>query len=222
MLTSLPSLLGNLVDVKISGGTSFVGILTDMGQDIVVIYNGQNYLYLPLLHVHKISLHTSTDERIENPDGSSLRGEMESISYRKILTNAKGTFTEIYVTGNLSFHGYITNVLSNYISFYSPVYKVIYIPLNHLKWLTPYSQSTTPYTLSNEKLPVNPSSVPLLRSFEEQLKKEEGKLVVFDAGLDPSKIGLLKKVEDNFAEVANASGETVYLRLNHIKSVQLP
>ncbi len=217
----LVNLLGKHVEVKISGGTTFIGILTDIGPDILVFFNGENYLYLPLLHVHKICLYTKTNT-IESPSTSSLSDDIDSISYRKILMNAKGIFTEIYATGNLSFHGYITNVLSNYISFYSPVYKTMYLPLSHIKWITPYSQNNTPYTLSNEKLPVNPSNVPLLRSFEEQLKKEEGKLVVFDAGSDPTKIGLLTKVENNFVELANASGDTVYLRLNHIKSVQLP
>jgi hypothetical protein len=102
------------------------------------------------------------------------------------------------------------------------VYKLLLIPLEHLKWLTPYKHSTTPYTLCNEKLPVNPSNFPLIRYFKEQLKKTEGNLVVFDTGSAPSKIGLLKKVEDNFIELANANGETVYLKLNHIKSVHFP
>ncbi|MEK3887368.1 DUF2642 domain-containing protein [Bacillus sp. FSL K6-3431] len=205
-----------------SGESYFQGVLTDFGQDVLVLFNGQQYIYIPLLHVHRINLNTDMKNYVDNPSEYSLAEETESLSYRKILTNAKGIFTEIYVTRNLTFHGYVTNVLSNYLAFYSPVYKLIFIPLEHLKWLTPYNQSTTPYTLSNEKLPVNSSNVPLLRSFEEQLKKAEGKLVVFDAGLDPSKIGLLKMVENNFAELANASGETVYLKLNHIKSVQLP
>jgi hypothetical protein len=221
-MSDLTALLGKQVHVKLSGNNAFNGILTDLGQDILVLFNGQQFFYIPWLHVHRIQLNSNLEEQVENPSQPSLAEEMESISYRKILTNAKGSFAEIYVTGNLSFHGYITNVLSDYFVFYSPVFKMMYISLHHLKWLTPYNQNITPYTLSNESLPVSPANSPLLRSLEDQMKKVEGKLVVFDGGGDPLKIGLLKKVENNLAQLAIASGEMVYLRLGHIKSVHLP
>jgi hypothetical protein len=98
----------------------------------------------------------------------------------------------------------------------------MYISLSHLKWLTPYNHKVNPYTLKNENLPVSPSNVPLLRSFEAQIKREVGKLVIFDGGNDPMKIGLLNKIENNLIELAVANGETAYLRLNHIKSYHLP
>jgi hypothetical protein len=234
-VSDVTTLLGKRVHVLISGNKSFRGELTDLGEDILVLFDGQQfvYVYIPLLHVHRIN-HSNIDEDTNNPSHfslakdinhpsePSLAEEMESISYRSILENAKGRFIEIYVTGNKSFHGYITNVLSDYFVFYSPVYKVMFIPFHHLKWLTPYNRSITPYTLSNEKLPVNPSNVPFLRSLEEQLKTLEGKLVVFDGGEDPMKIGLLKKVKDNLVELAIANGESVYLTLTHIKSVHTP
>ncbi|GAA3321424.1 hypothetical protein GCM10020331_037210 [Ectobacillus funiculus] len=98
------------------------------------------------------------------------------------------------------------------------------ISLQHLKWLIPYNlKKTPPYTLSNEKLPVIPAAAPLLRSFEEQVKKKwEGELVVFDIGEDPAKIGLVKKVRDSIIELVIAGGETVYLKLSHIKSAHVP
>lgn len=96
------------------------------------------------------------------------------------------------------------------------------ISFQHLKWLIPYNLKTPPYNLSSEKLPAIPSNIPLLRSIEEQLKKWEGELVVFDIGEDPMKIGLVKKVSDTIIELVIASGETVYLKLSHIKSAHLP
>ena len=221
-MSNIMTLIGKQVFVKLSGRSTFTGLLTDIGQDILVLYNGLQYFYIPWLHVHKMKLSNNIDEFVDSPSVPSVAEELDSISYRKILTNAKGTFSEIYVTGELTFHGYITNVLSDYFVFYSPVYKTMMISMHHLKWLTPYSTSVNPYTLSNEALPVNPSNVPLLRSLEDQLKKAEGKLVVFDGGCDPMKIGLLKKAENSFIELAIASGETVYLKLSHIKSVHLP
>jgi hypothetical protein len=222
LLSDVSTLLGKQVSVQLSGNHSFKGILTDVAQDILVLYDGQQFFYIPWIHVHRLQLSSTLDEQINQPSETSLAEEIESISYRKILTNAKGIFTEIYVTGNLSFHGYITNVLADYFVFYSPVFKIMFISLHHLKWLTPYNKSITPYTLSNENLPVNPSNVPLLRSLVDQLKKAEGKLVVFDGGGDPMKIGLLKKVENKQVQLAIAGGEIVYLNPAHIKSVHLP
>lgn len=221
-MSYLSTLLKKQVIVKLSGDNLIEGILTDIGQDILVIFDGSRFFYIPWIHIHRIRISPSTNEQILEPSHSSLAEEMETISYRKILTNAKGVFSEIYVTGNMSFHGYITSVLSDYFVFYSPIYKLMYISLHHLKWLTPYNQCVSPYTLSNESLPVNPSNIPLLRSLENQLKKAEGKLVVFDGGCDPLKVGLLKKVENNVIELAIASGESVYINISHIKSIHLP
>src|SRR5687768_10090812 len=99
--------MGKQVCLKISGEDQFVGILTDLGQDILVLYNGEYYLYIPLLHVHRISCNNDRNSHVEKPSVFSIEEDVESMSYRKMLTNAKGTFSEIYVTGNVSFHGYI-------------------------------------------------------------------------------------------------------------------
>lgn len=215
-------LLKKQIIAKITGEKFFEGILTDVGNDILVLFDGQRYLYIPLLHVHKIKLSDKTNGEISQPTGFSLSEQVKSISYRSILTNAKGLFTEIQVVGNQSLHGYITNVLSDYLVFYTPVYKTMLISLHHLKWLTLYNPNVTPYTLSIESLPIKLSNTPLQRSWEEQLKKVEGNLVIFDMGEDPDKIGLLKKVKDNLIELVTANGETMHLKLTHIKSVHVP
>ena len=96
------------------------------------------------------------------------------------------------------------------------------ISLQHLKWLIPYNLKNPPYSLRDEKLPAIPYNSPLLPSLEEQLKKWEGELVVFDMGEDPMKIGLLKSVCTPMIKLVVANGETVYLKLSHIKSAHLP
>lgn len=221
-MSDVATLLGKRVTVKLSGDQIFEGILTDLGQDVLVIFNGLKYYYIPWMHVHMMYLSQNLKEKIDDPIEPSISEELESISYRKILINAKGIFSEIYVTGNITFHGYIISVLSDYLVFYSPVFKTMYISLSHLKWITPYNHRVIPYNLTNESLPVNPSNTSLHRSFENQLRKEEGKLVVFDGGSDPMKIGLLNKVENNVIKLFVASGEIVHLKLSHIKSVHLP
>lgn len=148
--------------------------------------------------------------------------ESEPISFRKILMNAKGQFIELCVTGNRSIHGYITSVLNDYIVFYSPVFKTVFLSMQHIKWLIPYSTNLTPYTLSNTDLPVVPSTIPLARTFEEQLKKYIGHLLVFDLGENPNKVGLIQNISNNIVELVNAEANIVFWKLSHIKSVHLP
>ncbi|GAJ41295.1 hypothetical protein [Saccharococcus caldoxylosilyticus] len=221
-MNNLNSLIGKQVELEVSGKVLLTGILVDVGLDIIVIYNGKEYLYIPHLHIHNIRLSTNPQTELSDVIPESPFDENEMISYRKTLINAKGRFVEIYVTGNKSIHGYVTAILNDYFVFYSPVYKTMFISLNHLKWLTPYQTNITPYTLGNEVLPVKPTNMPLQRSLEEQLKKFEGQLVVFDLGDHPMKIGLLKQVQNNIIELVTASGKSVFWKLIHVKTIHLP
>jgi hypothetical protein len=222
-MNNLKSLVGKQVKLDISGKTTIQGLLVDLGLDIIVIYNGKEYLYIPHLHIQNIKLDLEPSTELEGTIPEiPLNDEEQMISYRKTLMNAKGRFVEIYVTGNKSIHGYITNILNDYFVFYSPVYKTMFISLNHLKWLTPYRTNITPYTLGNEVLPVKPTNISLQRSLEEQLKKMEGNLVVFDLGDHPMKIGLMKQVQNNIVELVTAIGESVYWKVIHLKTIHFP
>lgn len=222
-MESLKTLKGKEVELEISGKTNFKGILIDFGQDIMVLYNGQKFLYIPLIHLHNIRASKEPEIVDSPPESLPIQNPSESnLSYRKILTNAKGQFLEIFVTGNRSIHGYITSVMNDYIVFYSPVYKTMFISMQHLKWLAPYNNQLTPYTLSNESLPVVPSNFPIVRNFEEQLQKYQGSLVVFDMGDHPDKAGLLKSISHNIVHLITADGEPVFWKLYHLKTVHLP
>ncbi|MFD1708818.1 DUF2642 domain-containing protein [Siminovitchia sediminis] len=221
-MNGIKDLIGKEICMEISGKIKFAGILIDAGMDIIVIYDGERYLYCPLLHVHNVRIRDELDSIQQPLEKSSIEDESNSFSYRKTLTNAKGRFVEIFVTGNRSIHGYITSVLNDYIVFYSPVYKTMLISMHHLKWLTPYHHQLTPYTLSNEMLPVVPTNITLSRSLEEQLQKYKGKLLVFDMGDNPDKIGLLKTIQNNIVELVTAEGDTVFWKLSHLKTSHFP
>lgn len=222
-MNGLKKYVGKEVEIEISGKTNFAGILIDLGLDIIVIFDGKKYLYIPLLHLQNIKERIDPEEAIEKPtEKMPIQDMSSSTSYRKTLMNAKGRFIEIFVTGNRSIHGYITSVLNDYLVFYSPIYKVMFISMHHLKWLRPYHNTLTPYTLSNEELPVVPANIPLSRSFEEQLQKYHNQLFVFDMGDNPNKVGLVKSLSNNLVELVTASGETIYWKLSHLKSAHMP
>jgi hypothetical protein len=212
-------LLGKQVDVEVSGKNTFTGKFLHYGLDIVVIYHEQRYFYIPLVHIQQLKLSTLyLDEPVPFLD-EPIDFQEETISYRKILSEARGRFLEIYVTGNKSIHGYLTSIMNDYFVFYSPVYKSMFVSLHHVKWFLPYHRNVTPYSLSDQSLPFQPAPVTLSRTFKEQCKKFEGKLVVFDLGDHPNKIGLLQKVDDSVLELINANGETIYWNLQHLKTV---
>ena len=53
---------------------------------------------------------------------------------------------------------HITGIMNNYFVFQSPVYKTMYISLNHLKWLIPYAQNDKPYGLDNHTITLQPNN----------------------------------------------------------------
>ncbi|WP_379965734.1 DUF2642 domain-containing protein [Ectobacillus sp. sgz5001026] len=219
---SIASLRGKQIDVEISGKVLFQGILIEQSKEIVVLFDGKNFMYFPLLHIHRINESAVPNGEITNPSVGSLVKNDQSISFQTILENAKGRFTEIYVTGDISLHGYIVSVQEDYLYFYSHVFNMMLLSTHHLKWLIPYHLKTIPYTLSDEKIPTVPSTIPLHALFEEQIKKYENELVVFDMGGKSTKIGLLKKVNEGIIELVVANGDTVYITVAHIQSVHIP
>ncbi|MBB3114335.1 hypothetical protein FHS18_006456 [Paenibacillus phyllosphaerae] len=220
-MKNLRPLLGHEVELELSGKQAAVsGKLVDVGQDILVLYNGVHFLYVPLLHLQQLRL-IQSDNVIDVPE-MPYESMSDQISYRKILMNAKGMFSELYITGNQSIHGYVNSVMNDFFVFYSPVYHSVIVSLQHLKYLIPYNPNVTPYTLTPEQFPLKPSPLTFARSFDQQLQKLVGEFVIFDLGENPSKIGVLKGIDQNIIELATAGGSPAFLHLNHIKTVHLP
>jgi len=224
-LNEFSDLMGKNIEIEISGGYFYSGILVDSGLDIIVLYVGRTgtFLYIPSVHIQRIkeSKKEENSTYYEPPSEKPLESESQVISFRRILTNAKGKFVEVYVTGNKAIHGYLTSIMNDYFVFYSPVYKTVFISMNHVKWLIPYPENATPYSLDGKFLPVNPAKIPLARSFDEQCKKLENQLVVIDGGNSSEKIGLLKKAVNRRLTLITAERETVYRNLEHVKTIYL-
>jgi hypothetical protein len=214
---------GEAVIIELTGRKIINGYLIEVGSEVLIVYNGVDYIYISSSHIKNMSIVSKESIGIDEPSTSPQLEQEDQLSLRKILTSAKGVFLEIYTMGNKPIHGYITGIMNNYFAFYSPVYKTMYISLQHLKWLIPYSTNLSPYCLSKEKLPVNPSnSITLARSFEVQIEKLCDHLVVLNLGVHEELIGKIEKVEDNIMEMISAKGESIYLNMHHIQTVHLP
>jgi hypothetical protein len=218
--------IGKYIKLELSGKKFIGGLLIDVGSDLLVMFNGYDYLYTPTIHCQnwKYLKQEEIDEifDITIGEGSTpIYNNNEEISLRKTLTAAKGIFTEIYVTSNQAIHGYIISIMNNYFVFYSPIYKTMFISLNHLKWLIPYTNNQRPYGLSNANLPVNPSNITFARSFEVQIEKLTGELIVFNIGENEHVIGKVKGIKDNFVELIGAKGDPVFINLQHIKTIHM-
>jgi hypothetical protein len=220
---NLKSNRGKYIKLELSGKKYISGLLCDIGSDVWVVFNGTDYLYIPAIHIQnwQYMKQDEIDEITFSDEPSPIYNNNEEISFRKTLNAAKGIFTEIFVTSNQSLHGYIISIMNNYFVFYSPIYKTMFISLNHLKWLIPYSNNQRPYGLSNANLPVNPSNITFARSFEVQIEKLTGELIVFNIGENENVIGKIQGIKGNFVELISAKEDPVYLNLQHIKTVHM-
>lgn len=214
--------LNQPVSMTVSGiRFSVKGTLIDLGTDILVLYNGIQFLYVPQIHIQQLTRCPANESNFGTPTEPILDPSTE-ISYRKVLLNAKGMFSEIYIAGNLTVHGYVTSIMNDFFVFYSPMFRSLYVSMRHLKILAPYDAHTTPYALEQEKFPVHPTTASLARTFDQQLKKFEGEFVILDLGEHPEKIGLLKSVRNNLLELVTADGASTFIHLDHIKTIHRP
>lgn len=215
--------IGKYVKLEISGKKFLHGLLIDIGSDLWVVFNGYDYLYIPTIHIQNWGFlkQDEIDEISFNDEPTPIYNHNEEISLRKTLTAAKGIFTEIYVTSKQALHGYIISIMNNYFVFYSPIYKTMFISLNHLKWLIPYTNNQRPYGLGNASLPVNPSNITFARSFEVQIEKLIGDLIIFNIGENEHVMGKINSIKNNFVELITAKEDPVYLNLHHIKTVHM-
>ncbi|TWD91607.1 hypothetical protein FB550_12149 [Neobacillus bataviensis] len=215
--------IGKYIKLEISGKKYIYGLLVDIGSDLWVIFNGTDYLYIPTIHIQnwQFMKQYEIDEITFNDEPTPIYNHNEEISLRKTLTAAKGIFTEIYVTSNQALHGYIISIMNNYFVFYSPIYKTMFISLNHLKWLIPYTNNQRPYGLSNASLPVSPSNLTFARSFEVQIEKLLGELIVFNIGENENVIGKIQAIKNNFVELISAKEDPIYINFQHIKTIHM-
>ncbi|MFJ7637326.1 DUF2642 domain-containing protein [Peribacillus sp. NPDC097225] len=209
--------IGQYMELELSGNILVFGNLIEESTDILVLYTGEVYRYVPQRHIKNYSF-PIIDEEIEGGEDP----EISETSFRKMLMNAKGLFVEILFTKNKPIYGYIVGIMNNYFIFHSPAYKTMFISMEHVKWLTVCDDEKGPYGLSKSEQLLQVSSLSWARTLEEQLKKLTNKLVVLDLGQHPMDIGRIIQLKDGLIHMMDAQGEEFYVNMRHVKSFQFP
>lgn len=212
-------MIGEKIKLQLPGKKCLAGMLIEVGSDVLVLFDGKDYLYLPIVHIQNIKKLEPKEDDIASPTVTPNIEYDDELSLRKVLNLGKGMFTEIYITGNQPIPGYISSIMNNYFVFYSPVYKSMLISLNHLKWLIPYTANQRPYNLSKEQIPLHPVNMSLARTFEVQIEKMVNELVILNIGENSNLIGKLNSLQNNFIELVTAREELIYLNMQHIKTI---
>lgn len=217
----IQSLIRELIQIEVSGKKLIKGTVIDLGSDIIVLFNGADYVYIPFNHIQSLSVIEKSEFDIIDPTEvpGITTGESEGeLSLQDTLIQAKGKNVEIYITNDQLLHGCITQIKDDYFEFYSPIYKRMYISINHLKWLIPYSQNESPYEL-DENYSKKLDQETLASTFEAQVEKFKNKMVVLNIGGNRSHIGKIKNVEVQIIELQRARRTPIYLTIDHIKTL---
>lgn len=173
-------------------------------------------------HVHNLKADVKAgNEEYTDVSSTPFIAQEESLSFTKILQNAKGLFVEISVCGNKSIHGYLNEVMTDYLVLHSPIYNTIYVALDHLKWLIPYPSSYTPFALSAESGTAKSSSVGS-QTFAELFHEGKGNKVVIDWSSPSERLGVIKAVSNNIVELIEIDGNSTLLHLAHVHTLYVP
>ncbi|CAM5201832.1 hypothetical protein UACE39S_00039 [Ureibacillus acetophenoni] len=219
----IPSLKNEIVKIEITGRKFLNGALIDSSSEVVVIFDGKKFVYVPFEHIQTLEKDFDNEDNIQQPtETPSIDSKINNndMTIAKILSQAKGMDVEIYVTSNKSLHGRISAIMDDYFVFQSHIYQTIFISNNHLKWLIPYSEQQLPYGLTKEELLIQTNNQqPYPSNFYLQIEQLKNKLVVINFGEKYTQIGKIKNVNRKLVELVLADSKSVYVNTPHIKTI---
>jgi len=214
-----------IVKLELTGKKILKGIIIDNSSELVVLFNGKEFFYIPVNHIHEIKIDYINEDGLKIP--SSIKQDKifndknEKMTFAKVLTKSLGTFLEIQVLNNQPLHGYISSILDDYIVFQSPIYKKMYIPIKHIKTIVPYSLNQKPYQLSDEELLINACNESFPKTFEAQIENLRNKLAVLNINEKNNFTGVITEVKGSIIEFRTAK-DSIYYNLQHIKTIHTP
>lgn len=209
------------VKVHLVGEKVFRGDIFDSGVDIIVLSNGEDFIYIPIYHIESIVADTPDSDYAQHSDMPSINLNLSQngLSLEDVLIEAKGINQELSISTKKSLHGTILEVLDNYIVFYSPIYKTIYISKKHIKWLIPYSTSKRPYGLSDSEFYSQYQKQIYKADLIQQLETLTNKLVVLNLDNKKHHTGKIKSISNAMIELQTVKMESVYVNIAHIQTI---
>lgn len=209
--------------IEISGGKFLRGSIIDFSKEIVVLFDGNDYLYIPVTHVKNLTISNDDEDSVSKPTNPPYINSKstETLTLKTILSRAQGIYVELYVTGKVPIQGYISNIMDDYIIFESPLYKTMYISLNHLKWLIPYTSNQNPYGLTKEDFPIDQYSVQLPQTLDNLVKKIKDELVIINLGEKSHQIGKIIDFSNNYVEILTTRSVPYYINIYHIQTLSI-
>lgn len=206
------------VTVSLVGDSHFKGIIFDSGADIIVLFNGEDFIYIPVSHIEYIAADPPDTEFKQPSTLPEIPLNKKELTFDSILNEAKGIYQELCVINKKFLHGTILDVLEDYIVFYSPIYKKVYVAKKHLKWLIPYIQNERPYDLSEAEFNWQQVEKDFKENFIQQLTALSNKLVVLNLGGKISHIGKVKNISDKMLELKTVRGKSMFVNIEHIQT----
>ena len=209
------------VTVSLVGDNLFKGIIFDSGRDIIVLFNGEDFIYIPVSHIEYIVASTPDTEFVAPSNIPSILSNnlQKDLTFDSILKEAKGIYQKICIINKKYLHGTILDVLDDYIVFYSPIYKKIYIAKKHVKWLIPYSLNKRPYDLSESELNWQQIEKGFKENFTEQLVELLNKLVVLNLGDKIHHTGKIQSLSNQMLELKTVNEKSMYINIEHIQTI---
>ncbi|QYR23386.1 hypothetical protein KZ483_10980 [Paenibacillus sp. sptzw28] len=205
---------GNFVEIEVISDKKISGLLIDSGPDYIVMNKENKYYYLPVNHVVLIESTREPQYSVSvSPDWKA-----DGKPFKTLLQLAKNGLIELYVTGHLPLYGQIVDVMDDYIVFNAVRHGISYIPIFHIKWVSPAFDSG----FMPDKKPAPEASAPFKATWREQLETCLGHIVVIDLGLRQNQSGCLKTIENNMVEIVTPDNISRCWNITHIKSIHFP
>lgn len=209
------------VTVSLIGDQLFKGTIFDSGSDIIVLFNGENFIYIPVSHIEYIVADTPDTEFAEPSDSPiiPLIDNKKNLTFESIPKEAKGINQEICIIGKKYLYGTILEVMEDYLVFDSPIYKEIYIPIKHIKWLIPYTSNERPYGLTETEFSWKQAKKEFEANFQQQPAVLLNKLIVLNMGEKTHHIGKVKSINGKMLELITAKEKRTYVNIEHIQTI---
>ncbi|MFC4811362.1 hypothetical protein [Paenibacillus sp. GCM10023250] len=213
--------IGMRVSADMTGKRSVEGIVIEAGADLLVMHDGERFVYMPLAHVQRVREAPVGEEAEAQAPAPAYRGEVASME--RMLKAAEGRYVELQVGGSV-LEGFVTAVRPDYLQIYTPLYPGLSIALKHVKWLVPHPAAYDPYpgaAIGASAKAVAGRQQPA-ESFREQVKLAEGRLALINVGGPAEIAGMVRQAGRGMVEIGDAGGESAYYMLDHLKSLYVP